>query len=173
MLLISYPQTSASNHPITLPYLLGWIVQIIPPLCRLMHHLAHYIHTVTPSIWQPLNLPEPRPTDRNGTQVVDLFSYLGDSRHFAGGFKVHDDFFVFVEDDDRVRGEVDYLHLRPMSSLKSNTFCNFQISGFFSAICRNFFRWAFFQSERDIVGVGVWGCNFWGMVRVFFCFINE
>jgi len=106
-----YPQTSTSNHPITLPDLLRRIVQITPPICRLMHHLAHYVHTVAPSIWQPLYLPEPRPTDRNGSQMVDLFSYLRNSRHFAGGFKVHDDFFVFIEDDDWMRGEVDYLHL--------------------------------------------------------------
>ena len=146
-----YPQTSTSNHPITLPDLLRRIVQITPPICRLMHHLAHYVHTVAPSIWQPLYLPEPRPTDRNGSQMVDLFSYLRNSRHFAGGFKVHDDFFVFIEDDYWVRREVDNLHLRPMSSLKSNTFCKFQTSGFLSAINRNFFRWASFHSEGDCV----------------------
>ena len=114
-----------------------------------MHHLANDIHTIPPSVWQSLNLPEPSPTDRNGAQVVQLFSYLRDSRHFARWFKVHDDFFVFVENDDRMRGQVDYLHLRPISSLKSNTFCKFHTSGFFSAINRNFFLWASFHSERD------------------------
>ena len=106
-----YPQTLTPNHPVPLPHLLSRIVQITPPLCRFVNHLADDVHTVATSVWQPLNLPEPRPTDRNGTQVVDLFSYLRNSCYFARWFKVHDDFFVFIKNYHRMRGKVDYLHL--------------------------------------------------------------